>query len=155
MVSFFSAIYANIIFCDCYNSLKQNFINEFKNKAKKADEDAINKVKWLVNDVNGVISHTNDLLTDEFLKANTLVLENATEEDKKKLKDIFAKNLKKIKESTKYGENSVFYTFTIENNLSGIIEFDKTKLTNEFLEGVLNRTKEDVKVIELKDLEKF
>ena len=105
--------------------------------------------------MNGVISHTNDLLTDEFLKANTLVLENATEEDKKKLKDIFAKNLKKIKESTKYGENSVSYTFTIENNLSGIIEFDKTKLTNEFLEGVLNRTKEDVKVIELKDLEKI
>ena len=92
--------------------------------------------------MNTVISHTFIINTDEFLNADLYFL-GASKEAKQKLKGIFKKNKQNIKDNAKYGENSVFYTFTIENNLSGIIEFDKTKLTNEFLEGVLNRTKED------------
>ena len=126
MVSFFSAIYANIIFCDCYNSLKQNFINEFKNKAKKADGDAINKVKWLVNDVNTVISNTFIINTDEFLNADLYFL-GASKEAKQKLKGIFKKNKQNIKDNAKYRNNSVYYCFDIKSdkiNSFGIIEFN-------------------------------
>lgn len=45
----------------------------------------MNKVKGWVNDVNGVISHTNDLLTDEFLNADLYFL-GASKEAKQKLK---------------------------------------------------------------------
>ena len=145
--------------CACLkDAIKDAAIDDFKKKIKEEDEKQMKFIKGIVTDGNTVISHTNTLNSDEFLKADTLVLEDATDEDKKKLKDIFSKNLKKIKESAKYADNSVFYAFNIkikENSyVFGLIEFDRTKLTNEFLQGVMNGTKKDVEVIELKDLEK-
>ena len=89
-------------------------------------------IKSLLTDENAVVSHSNTLNSDEFLKKNTLFLENATEDDKKQLNDIFKKNLKKIKESAKYGEYSFFCHFNIKVNdkitLNGLIEFDSSKV---------------------------
>ena len=86
----------------------------------------MNKVKVWVNDVNGVISHTFIINTDEFLNADLYFL-GASKEAKQKLKGIFKKNKQNIKDNAKYGDNSVYYCFDIKSdkiNLFCIIVFN-------------------------------
>ena len=119
--------------CGCLkDAIKDAAIDDFKKKIKEEDEKQMEYIKSLVTDPNSVISHTNTLNSDEYLKTNTLVLEKATDERKKKVDEMEEKNLKKIIDSAKYGNNSRFYVFKIKVNdntdLGGIIEIDETKV---------------------------
>lgn len=127
-----NAVYA----CKCLkDKIKDVAIDDIKKKIKEEDEKQMKYIKSLVTDETTVISHTNTLDNDELLKANTLVLENATKEDEKKVNDIFEKNLKKIIDIAKYGNNSRFYLFTIKINdkyyLYGLIEIDESKVNKK------------------------
>jgi len=99
-------------------------------------------VKALLNDGTEVISHTNTLNSDEFLKASTIfVLENATDDAKKKIKEIYEKNIKDIKSKAKYSKNSAFiYSTVSHNNMNSIVilEFDKSKIKPE-LSSIFNK----------------
>jgi len=114
------------------DNIKDAVIEDFKKKIKVEDEKKMEYIKSLITDETTVISHTNTLNNDEFLKENTLVLEKATDEREKKVYEMQEKNLKKIIDSAKYGNNSRFYVFNIKVNdnidLCGIIEIDESKV---------------------------
>lgn len=124
-------ISANVVFGESCKSVKDAVIGEFKKKIKEEDEKAVKYIKSLVVDESVVISHTNTFNSDEFLNADLLILKEPKEEDKKKVSDIFKKNLVNIVNKAKYGTNTLYYVFNIKHeNISsiGIIEFDKSKL---------------------------
>lgn len=120
-------ISANVVFGESCKSAKDAVIGEFRDKAKKKDEEIIKKIKGYKIDPNKIISHTNELNTDEYLKAGLFVLREPTDKDKRKCEDIFKKNVKKIKSNAKYGANSLFCIFSIDGGKIksyGIIEFE-------------------------------
>lgn len=132
-----NAVYA----CGCLKDIiKDVAIDDIKKKIKEGDENKMKYIKSLVTDPNAVVSHTNALNNDELLRTNTLVLENPTDEDKKKVYKIYEKNLEEIMNSAKYGNNSMFYFFSIkvkdDYDLDGIIEFDRSKVKPDKAEEV-------------------
>ena len=124
-------ISVNVVFGESCKSVKELANADFKKKMKEENEKAMEYVKSLVTDGSKVISHTNTLNSDEFLNANLLILKEANDDDKKKVVDIFEKNLGKIKNSVKYGTNSLYYIFAIKSekfSSIGIIEIDGSTL---------------------------
>lgn len=129
-------ISANMVFGESCKSAKDAVIGEFRDKAKKKDEEIIKKLKGYKIDPNKIISHTNELNTDEYLRSGLFVLKEPSDEDKKKFGDIFKKNVKKIKSNAKYGDNSLFCIFVIDGGKIksyGIIEFESPNDKSEYM----------------------